>query len=33
MDQVAARLDGTVDLACDDPTRPILLAMSDIHAE
>jgi transposase InsO family protein len=29
MDQVAARLDGTVDLACDDPTRPILLAMSD----
>jgi putative transposase len=29
MDQVAARLDGTVDLACDDPGRPILLAMSD----
>ncbi|HEU4398025.1 MAG TPA: integrase core domain-containing protein [Actinomycetota bacterium] len=29
MDLVAARLDGTVDLACDDPTRPILLAMSD----
>ena len=29
MDQVAARLDGTVDLACDDPARPILLAMSD----
>ena len=29
MEQVAARLDGTVDLACDDPTRPILLAMSD----
>jgi putative transposase len=29
MDQVAARLDGTVDLVCDDPARPILLAMSD----
>ena len=29
LDQVAARLDGTLDLACDDPTRPILLAMSD----
>jgi putative transposase len=29
MDQVAARLDGAVDLACDDPTRPILLALSD----
>ena len=26
MEQVAARLDGTIDLACDDPTRPILLA-------
>jgi hypothetical protein len=26
MDQVAARLDGTIDLACDDPARPILLA-------
>jgi hypothetical protein len=33
MDQVAARLDGTVDLTCDDPARPILLAMSDIHPE
>ena len=29
MEQVAARLDGTIDLACDDPTRPILLALSD----
>ena len=29
MDQVAARLDGTVDLAGDDPGRPILLALSD----
>jgi hypothetical protein len=29
MDQVAARLDGTLDLARDDPARPILLAMSD----
>jgi putative transposase len=29
MDQVAARLDGTVDLAYDDPARPMLLAMSD----
>jgi putative transposase len=29
MGQVAARLDGTVDLTSDDPTRPILLAMSD----
>jgi putative transposase len=29
MGQVAARLDGTLDLAHDDPTRPILLAMSD----
>jgi putative transposase len=29
MDQVAARLDGTLDLAVDDPTRPILLALSD----
>jgi transposase InsO family protein len=29
MDQVTARLDGTVDLAIDDLTRPILLAMSD----
>ena len=33
MDQVAARLDGTVDLAGDDPGRPILLALSDIHYE
>jgi putative transposase len=29
MDQVVARLDGTVDLRVDDPQRPILLAMSD----
>jgi putative transposase len=29
MDRVAARLDGTVDLAYDDPSRPILLALSD----
>jgi putative transposase len=29
MDQVAARLDGTLDLAVDDPARPILLALSD----
>jgi putative transposase len=29
MDQIAARLDGAVDLARDDPARPILLAMSD----
>jgi putative transposase len=29
MEQVAARLDGTLDLAVDDPARPILLAMSD----
>ncbi len=33
MDQVAARLDGTIDLAVDDPVRPILLALSDIHPE
>jgi putative transposase len=29
LDQVTARLDGTVDLATDDPARPVLLAMSD----
>ena len=29
IDQVAARLDGLVDPTVDDPTRPILLAMSD----
>jgi transposase InsO family protein len=29
MEQVAARLDGTVDLSVDDPSRPTLLAMSD----
>jgi putative transposase len=29
MDQVAARLDGIIDLAVDDPARPVLLAMSD----
>jgi hypothetical protein len=29
MDQVGARLDGTIDPACDDPARPILLALSD----
>jgi putative transposase len=29
MDQVAARLDGTLDLRTDDDQRPILLAMSD----
>src|SRR6266545_528960 len=33
VDQVAARLDGTIDLAVDDPVRPILLALSDIHPE
>src|SRR6266545_4563228 len=33
MDQVAARLDGTIDLAVDDPVRPILLALSLIHPE
>jgi len=32
MEQVAARLDGTLDLAVDDPARPILLALSDIHS-
>jgi transposase InsO family protein len=29
MEQVAARLDGTIDLSVDDPARPILLALSD----
>jgi putative transposase len=29
MEQVAARLDGVVDLSVDDPSRPTLLAMSD----
>jgi putative transposase len=29
MEQVAARLDGTLELAVDDSARPILLAMSD----
>jgi putative transposase len=29
MKQVTARLDGTLDLAVDDPARPILLALSD----
>ena len=29
MEQVAARLDGTIDLTVDDPARPILLALSD----
>jgi putative transposase len=29
VEQVAARLDGTLDLAVDDPARPILLALSD----
>jgi putative transposase len=30
---VAARQDGLVDPTVDDPSRPVLLAMSDIHAE
>jgi len=33
MERVAARQDGRVDLAVDDPTRPILLAMSDNGAQ
>jgi len=33
LDRVTARLDGLVDPTVDDPTRPILLAMSDIHPE
>jgi len=31
MGLVAARQDGRVDLAADDPSRPILLAVSDIQ--
>jgi hypothetical protein len=30
---VGARQDGLVDLTVDDPSRPVLLALSDIHPE
>jgi putative transposase len=33
LDRVTARLDGLVDPTVDDPTRPVLLAMSDIHPQ
>jgi hypothetical protein len=33
LDRVTARLDGLVDTSVDDPSRPVLLALSDIHPE
>ena len=33
LELVTARQDGLVDLTVDDPARPVLLALSDIHSE
>jgi putative transposase len=33
LERVTARHDGLVDAGVDDPSRPVLLALSDIHAE
>jgi len=33
LERVAARQDGLVDPSVDDPSRPVLLALSDIHLE
>jgi hypothetical protein len=33
LELVGARQDGLVDLTVDDPSRPVLLALSDIHSE
>jgi hypothetical protein len=33
LERVTARQDGLVDPTVDDPSRPVLLALSDIHPE
>jgi hypothetical protein len=33
LEQISARQDGLVDPTVDDPSRPVLLALSDIHPE